>query len=402
MKMNRVATAVLLAHAAAAVHAQSNVQIYGIMDAGLTYTDKVASGSTAGRLVGVDSGLLQSSRWGLRGSENLGGDLSATFGLEQGVSLDSGAGGTSTRAWSRRSTVGLNSKSIGVLELGWRKDFLDEVGNAYGSVTPFGTFILKGSVNNLNRASGGSRATNMIYLSTANLSGFKANATIGLGETSGNRKAGTAYGAGASYNAGMFSVGAGYWQSLRGTGAGTTSADQAAPNSVGCNGATAGAAGDACLKTWTVGASVNTDALLVRGMYSLVKHPLVTTAGAAAPAFGTTFTSAPGTGAFTSGGPNNTKGQLLDLGVDYRLTPSSLLKASLIESRYDFLGASSKGKVRQLTVGGEYYLSKRTTVYATAATQSADAMYTPGILGSTGPGRDDTTTAIGTGIRHTF
>jgi predicted porin len=402
MKMNRIATAVLLANAAAAAHAQSNVQVYGIMDAGFTYTEKVATGSSAGRLVGIDSGLLQSSRWGLRGSESLGGDVSATFGLEQGVSLDSGVGGTSTRAWSRRSTVGLNSKSIGVLELGWRKDFLDEVGNAYGSVTPFGTFILKGSVNNLNRASGGSRASNMVYVTTANLSGFKANATVGLGETSGNWKAGTTFGAGASYASGGLSIGGGYWRSQRGTGAGTTSSDQAAPNSVGCNGATGGAPGDVCLTTWTLGASWNTDAFLVRGMYSLVKHPLVTAPGPSAPAFATTFTSTLGTGAFTSGGPNNTRGRLLDIGADYRLGSAGLLKASLIESRYDFLGASSQGKVRQLTVGGEYYLSRRTTLYATAATQSADAMYTPGILAGTGPGRDDTTTAIAAGIRHTF
>src|SRR5205085_210864 len=112
-------------------------------------------------------------------------------------------------------------------------------------------------------------------------------------------------GGGVNYDNGTYGIGAGYWQSRRGTGAGDTSSDQAAPSSVGCNGTAGGAAGATCLKTWTVGAKMDTGPVLVRGMYSLVKHPLVTATGAAAPNFATTFTSALGTGAFTSGGPNN-------------------------------------------------------------------------------------------------
>ena len=403
MKKTLLAASLMVAYAA--VHAQSSVTIYGIMDAGATYSDKVASGTgtTSGRQFGIGSGLLQSSRFGLRGSEDLGGGLNATFSLEQGVGVDQGTGGTSTKAWSRRSVVGLSGKTFGTLDVGWRKDFLDDVGNFYGSVTPFGTFIYNGSLNNLNRASGGSRATNMVYYATGNFSGLRAYGTVGLGETSGSKRAGSAWGGGANYDGGIFSVGGGYWQSMRGTGTGAaTSADQAAPNSVGCNGTAGGVAGDVCLTTWTIGAKVNAGPVLARGMYSLVKHPLVTTTGAAAPNFATTFTSSLGTGAFTSGGPNNTKGQLLDVGLDYKLSAPALLKVSYLQSQYDFLGASSKGKVRQLTVGGEYYLSKRTTVYATAASQSADAMYTPGILGTVGPGRDSKVAGVGAGMRHTF
>lgn len=402
MKKTRIAALLVLAYAATAAHAQSSVTIYGIMDAGGTYISKVASGTTANRAFGIDSGLLQSSRWGLRGSESLGDDWNATFAIEQGVSLDTGVGGTTSKTWSRRSTVGLSNKSVGTLELGWRKDFLDEIGNAYGSVAPFGTFILKGSANNLNRASGGSRANNMVYLNTPSFAGLRANFSMGLGEAAGNAKAGRALGGGLNYDNGTFGIGAGYWQSHRGTGAGATSSDQAAPNSVGCNGTAGGAPGDTCLKTWSVGARVKLGDVLVRGMYSTVRHPLVTAPGIAAPNFATTFTSTLGSGAFTSGGANNTKGQVLDFTLDYRLAPSALLKASVIESRYDFLGATREGKVRQLTLGAEYYLSKRTTLYATAATQSAEDMYTPGILGSTGPGRDNTVSAVGSGVRHTF
>jgi predicted porin len=78
-----------------------------------------------------------------------------------------------------------------------------------------------------------------------------------------------------------------------------------------------------------------------------------------------------------------------------------LLKVGFIESQYDFVGATHKGKLRQFTVGGEYYLSKRTTLYGTAASLSADAMYSPGIL-SSAPGRDNSSAAMAVGMRHTF
>jgi len=41
----------------------------------------------------MDAGNLNGNRWGLKGSEDLGGGLKAIFTLESGFSLDDGAQG---------------------------------------------------------------------------------------------------------------------------------------------------------------------------------------------------------------------------------------------------------------------------------------------------------------------
>jgi len=83
MKKSLVFLAVLAA--SGVTMAQSNVPLYGVVDAGFTHED---NGSTS--VSRLDSGLLNGSRWGLKGTEDLGGSLNALFVLESGFSLDTG------------------------------------------------------------------------------------------------------------------------------------------------------------------------------------------------------------------------------------------------------------------------------------------------------------------------
>lgn len=69
--------------AAPAAHAQSSVTMYGIMDAGIEYTNHAAP--EGGSAVKLKSGNKNTSRWGLRGVEDLGGGLKAVFRLESGM-----------------------------------------------------------------------------------------------------------------------------------------------------------------------------------------------------------------------------------------------------------------------------------------------------------------------------
>lgn len=64
--------------ASSAAFAQTNVQIYGIMDMG------VANVKADGRSSGwkIDNGLLSGSRVGFKGEEDLGGGLKALFTVE--------------------------------------------------------------------------------------------------------------------------------------------------------------------------------------------------------------------------------------------------------------------------------------------------------------------------------
>ncbi len=60
-------------------------------DANIEYTNNnPGSGSDGHSKVGLGSGGLSPSRWGLRGTEDLGGGKQAIFALESGFSLDTG------------------------------------------------------------------------------------------------------------------------------------------------------------------------------------------------------------------------------------------------------------------------------------------------------------------------
>jgi predicted porin len=71
MKKSLLALAVLGAFAGAA-QAQSSVTIYGIVDTGVVYQSKAATGTGGtGSKFSVNSGVIQGSRIGFKGAEDL-------------------------------------------------------------------------------------------------------------------------------------------------------------------------------------------------------------------------------------------------------------------------------------------------------------------------------------------
>lgn len=97
----------------AAQAAESNVQIYGLIDAGVDYTTHAnAAGDSATRVI---SGGKNTSRWGIKGSEDLGGGLKAVYGLEGGILVDTGA--ADGALFKRQAYVGLDG-SLGRLVIG--------------------------------------------------------------------------------------------------------------------------------------------------------------------------------------------------------------------------------------------------------------------------------------------
>jgi|GEM_PF-265139 predicted porin len=65
----------------------SSVTLYGLADVGITSV----SGLKAGTVTQVASGIMEGSRWGIKGTEDLGGGYKAIFMLESRVELDTGA-----------------------------------------------------------------------------------------------------------------------------------------------------------------------------------------------------------------------------------------------------------------------------------------------------------------------
>lgn len=84
--------------------AQSSVTLYGILDIGPTYV----SNQNGGSAVAITSGYVQQSRFGFKGTEDLGGGYSALFILESGFSLNNGQI-SNNQIFSRKAVVGIAS-----------------------------------------------------------------------------------------------------------------------------------------------------------------------------------------------------------------------------------------------------------------------------------------------------
>ncbi|CAN7549679.1 porin [Pseudoduganella sp. LjRoot289] len=174
MKKTLISIAVLGALSNAAF-AQSNVTIYGIVDAGLVSE----RGGKAGNVTKVSSGVGSASRIGFRGTEDLGGGLSAVFVLESGFAADTGVG-DAAGLFQRQSYVGLVSKDAGSLTLGRQ---YTPIYLALSQVADPFQAGLAGSAKNLFGASGTNvRASNAVNYKTPTYSGFNAEVQYGVGE----------------------------------------------------------------------------------------------------------------------------------------------------------------------------------------------------------------------------
>ncbi|WOD14663.1 porin [Paraburkholderia kirstenboschensis] len=110
-------------------HAQSSVTLYGTIDTSMVYANNARTGTGQGASqFMLASGSLSTSRWGLRGNEDLGGGLHAMFDLENGFTVNNGALKNSTAAqtdlFGRQAWVGLSSSQYGTLTLGRQYDFI--------------------------------------------------------------------------------------------------------------------------------------------------------------------------------------------------------------------------------------------------------------------------------------
>lgn len=373
MKKTATALAVLTSLGlSAAAHAQSSVTVYGVVDLGLTYTSKV--GANNGSRFSLDSGDLATSRIGFKGVEDLGGGLSAIFNLENGFNADTGMLATANNLFDRKSVVGL-SGAFGTVTLGRQTDYLEDIGSKYTSVQTFGGNGIKGGhFNNLDRVAGGARTDNSIRYDSANLSGFTGSLFYGFGEVAGKTSAGQALGIAANYANGPFGIGAAYYQ-----------------NKLLANAAPA-SAGDTELKTFTIGSSYQFGPAKLYGAWSQTKRPLQAPLAATGLVNITTAT----------------KANIFDVGVDYTVTANLHALASVIYDRANISRATTgatRVSTTQWNLGVDYYLSKRTDLYAMYSNQRARDTVNPGVVNgayTSSPADDSSQNVVRVGLRHKF
>ena len=220
MKKTLVAIAALTL--VGAVSAQSSVTLYGRIDASIGNVKTSTGGVTvADPGAMIRSGGHTGSRWGLKGSEDLGGGLKANFQLEQGFNIDDGTASAAARQFHRAAWVGL-SGGFGSLTVGRQYDITD---NMYGMYDPTGYsgYSPMGYAFSVGCGTGGSgdcvgRQDNAVMYSTPAMGGLGITAMWAPGEDkTAVASAGNAVGIMVNYGNGPLAAGLG-WQSNKAAG----------------------------------------------------------------------------------------------------------------------------------------------------------------------------------------
>ncbi len=211
MKKTLAAVAVLGAFAGSALAA--DVQLYGIVDTGLAYVHGDADGLGEDfDSFSMESGQGSGSRWGIKGTEDLGNGLTVGFILEDGFNSDDGS--ESGVMFNRESSIFLQG-GFGKIAFG-RMGALNNGQSSWskiGMINAFGTSYGEYSARVDRVMTTAAQWDNMIAYETPDFAGFKVYAQYGMGnavadydseenESSSDRF----YAIGATYNNGPFAA----------------------------------------------------------------------------------------------------------------------------------------------------------------------------------------------------
>jgi predicted porin len=337
-------------------HAQSSsLTIYGVLDAGISHISNVKGYASTS----ADSGIWQAGRFGFLGRENLGGGNSAIFRLESGVNPTTGTAGTSSSFFNRQSYVGLEG-SYGTVTLGRQYDFLYVTSLPLGAELFGGPIVAGvmggpggtgGSIGPIDVHFGGYRYDNTVKWSKA-----WGPVTVGYmhglsGAAAGSDTSTRMDSALLAYRSGPFSLGVAWTQDHLGTAQSGNTANRV---------------------------------LGVKAQYKIGDFTLL------------------GNFADASSRYSPARNQPLEFGVDYRINVATHIGVAL-EQAVVTNAAGVGTRLRQVTMGANYALSKRTLLYAIAAlNKSADAKVYRGFVGLPGgavaPSSNDTQSAFRIGM----
>jgi predicted porin len=207
-------TSIFTACVCSAAYAQSSVTLYGVLDNGLNFTSN-AGGHRAYAMV---SGDTSETSFGLKGTEDLGGGISAIFTLENGSNLNSGQLNEGGRIFGRQAFLGLTSDPMGTLTLGRQYDATIDMWSPFTAAgSSIGDFAAHPFDND--NADYDFRLSNSAKYVSPTVYGFQAEITYGFSNAT-NFAANRAYSAGVTYGAGPLSLALAY---LRMNDPGTTS-----------------------------------------------------------------------------------------------------------------------------------------------------------------------------------
>jgi predicted porin len=374
--------------AACDAYAQSNVTVYGIVDAALVHSSNQGGKSNTYER----SGNLAGSRLGFKGTEDLGGGVNALFVLENGFNVDDGSMGAANTLFNRQSYVGLNSSAYGSLTAGRQYTpyylFVGPVGPT--SALTGATGAHPGDIDGLDTTI---RLNNSLTYTSPAFSGAQVSAQYGMGETAGNSLTGSAFSVALKYDIDALRFALGYLK-LR-------------------NGANLAAG-------WSATASGSFPTSAVNRGYLTAESAQLIAAGARYKigqlelgANGSNVQYAPKPGSLFSQTATFNTGSVL---ATYQLTPAVFVSGGYSYTREKAAnGIADPAKYQQLALEQTYALSKRTYLYllesyqyakgktlgASGAVQvNAVAVVGDSQNGTPSSGRNQT--VVMAGIRHNF
>ena len=374
MKKSLLALAVLGAFSSAAF-AQSSVQLYGIIDLGVAHYSNGNSSVTK-----LGTGIQSGSRIGLKGTEDLGGGLSAFFDAETGFCANGGTytspggnagfctggnGGTNLGGggfMQRQAYAGLKG-NFGAVSVGrqYTLTFLDQA-----NIDPFG-YGLTGTISNIGTIGAPARASQSMIYQSPNFDGFNvagmyvfgdgmsSNGSLTTGQPTGTLYTTTGqYNLHGGYNNGPIMVGVDYLRSNYFNG-------------------------NAATKHTMIVGSYDFGVAKLAGMYAQNQQGLIT-------------------------GATGDKLDVWMLGATVPVGPGAILASYTAEKDKTTAGLGAK----QYAIGYTYSLSKRTNLYTSYAHISNDTRAAFTVQDATGNndapvvGTGFTSSGFALGIRHQF
>nr|WP_235362721.1 porin [Burkholderia sp. A9] len=356
--------------------AQSTVTLYGLLDTGLMYVHN--SGGHSSQFL-MSTGTLAGSRWGLKGSEDLGGGLRTVFQLESGFSSASGVSYQGGRLFGRQAYVGFSGDSWGTVTFGRQYDpLVDLLQPVQGDWWLAGFFIAPGDVDNGDNSA---RFDNAVKWASPTWGGFKAEAMYSFGGVAGATGSGQTYSGAVSYSNGPLQLAGGYMHVDNGNATlskrGATSSDTFFNSSVNA--------------AYSSARSIN----VARAGGNYVIGPVTV---------GSYYSFSEYNPDATSGFTKSEKYHNASVYGVWQINP-----ALLAEVGYDYMRSlgDSAAKYHTFSLGADYNLSKRTDVYSVVSYQHATGQNGLGqaqaSIGSLGFDAGKSSQVIATvGLRHKF
>jgi predicted porin len=362
--------------------AQSSVTLYGVLDEGLDWTSNVGGN----RSYELTSGYASGSRWGLRGTEDLGGGTQAVFQLESGVNLSNGAAGQGGRMFGRQAYVGMQNKQYGTVTFGRQYDSVVDYLAPTTANGNFAGYLFAHPFDNDN-TDNSFRANNSVKYASPSLNGFQFGGTYSFSNSASfadNRL----YSMGASYSNGGLLVGAAYLRA----------------DNPGMNG---------------TGAIATNDASFIAERMQVYGAGVNYTFGPATAGFAYTNTSyknPTGNGYLgdtdISNGTalKNIKYQNFELNGKYQFTPAFFVGGQFVYSieTYDADSGIVKPRIYSAGLMTDYFLSKRTDFYVQGAYQRVSATRTDSpmdqayVPGASGQSSSRNQFIVRVAMRHRF